>query len=390
MIYSLFILLLSSCLSAHVTALYLTWHADPTTTMTIHWHTLEHETTDTIYLQEPYGEWQALTGSHTPLHYLLVHTIHLQELHPDTEYLFRISEDPTIYRFRTAPDTLDKPLRFIIGGDADQTTKIFRKMNETIVKQDPLFCVIGGDIAYAVDAMPFQFSVTAFNRWLSFLSIWKEQMITPKGRVLPLILGIGNHDITKTTVDLFFTLFPFPEKRLYRTLDFSSYLTLFLLDTDHYSPIEGVQTDWLKTALSQRKHIPYRFAIYHEGAYPSYYPFHGIIPKKIRTFWCPLFDAYKISAAFENHNHTFKKTHPLTNGEIDPKGIIYFGDGCWGARPRKPNDLWYLAKKGRKNNVYLMELSEKKGLITALNLIGEPLDQTEISPLTEGELENAL
>ena len=379
MLRSLFILLaLTFRLNANVTALYLSWYADPATTMTICWHTPESDESDTIYLQNTDNQWHAIVGSHAPLRYLLVHTVRLAHLEPNTEYSFRVGANPTVYKCRTAPNDLTQPIQFIIGGDADHTTKLFRKMNETIVKKDPLFCVIGGDIAYAIKTTPFTFSSSAFNRWISFLSIWKEQMITKEGRIIPLLLGAGNHDIDKEDSELFFTLFPFPEKRLYRTIDFDQYLSLILLDTDHLDPIEGVQTDWLNQALLERKNRPYQLAIYHEAAYPSYYPYHGTIPKKIRTFWCPLFDKYKISAAFENHNHAFKRTHPMTNGEVDPQGIVYFGDGCWGASPRKTNDMWYLAKRARKNNVYFVRLTENEARIEAINLLGESLDSVSI------------
>lgn len=376
----IFFLFSGSCLFAQVTALYLTWEANPATTMTIHWHTPEHESSDTIYLQTDDNQWHTIIGSHVPLHYLQVHTVRLTKLKADTEYSFRIGQDPTIYKFRTVPEALKEPLRFIIGGDAYQNTKLFRKMNQTIMKQDPLFCVIGGDIAYAINGTPFQLENSPFNRWISFLSIWKEQMITPDGRVIPFILGAGNHDIAKDNHELFFTLFPFPEKRLYRAIDFGSYMSLILLDTNHLESIEGAQTQWLEQTLKNKEDFLYRFAIYHEGAYPACYSYQETTPKEIRTFWCPLFDKYKLTAAFENHNHAFKKTYPLKNGEIDSKGVIYFGDGCWGATPRKTHDMWYLEKRARKNCVFLIEIQEKQAKVEAIGITGKSLDTVTFKP----------
>lgn len=370
-------LVICSPLVANVTALYLTWYGDPTTTMTIHWHTPRYNNNDTIYLQDS-DSWQPIIGSHAPLNYLFVHTVHLSHLKPDYEYQFRIGETSKIYKFRTAPAR--PPIRFVIGGDADFSTKIFRQMNQTIVEKDPLFCVIGGDVAYAVNIGSFDFSFLAFHRWMSFLSIWKEQMITPNGRIIPLVLGIGNHDFTEKTAAIFFTLFPFPDKQLYRALDFTDYLSLILLDTEHIEPIMGKQTAWLASTLANRRDVPYRFAIYHEGAYPSYYPYDGIIPQKIRSSWCPLFDQYQLTAAFENHNHTFKRTHPLKNNAVDPKGVVYFGDGCWGAIPRKTNDMWYLEKRGKNNNVYLIDIKQSEAHIQAIDLFGDSLDSLKISP----------
>ena len=153
---------------------------------------------------------------------------------------------------------------------------------------------------------------------------------------------------------------------------------MILLDSDCFEPIEGEQTDWLQGALAEGGDFPYRFAVYHMAAYPSHYSFNGAIPKKIRAHWCPLFDQYQLHAAFEDHNHTFKKTFPLRNNQIDEQGTIYFGDGCWGALPRVTKTHWYLAKQGRENHVYLIDLDTKSAKIKAIDLQGKVIDYTEI------------
>lgn len=285
-----------------------------------------------------------------------------------------------LYRFQTAPRSLEPSIRFIIGGDAYRSGSLFRQMNETIQKQDPLFAVIGGDIAYAIHSGPFNLNSYALKRWFSFLADWKEQMKTAEGRLIPMLLVAGNHDISKNNQELFFKLFAFPEKHLYRSLDFGTYLSLLFLDTNHLDPIQGKQTDWLKTTLSQKGAFPYRMAVYHEGAYPSFYPYLSETPVQVRTHWCPLFDTYQLTAAFENHSHTYKKTYPLRNQQIDPKGVVYFGDGCWGTKPRNPQSMWYLEKTGQKNHVFLIQLSSTECQVQALDLQGHIFDTFSLSP----------
>lgn len=371
-------LLLSASLWAEVTAFYLSWYDDPTTTMTIQWISPHHEPEGELFL-EMQDQWESIPNSHHPVHSILVYEAHLKNLKPDTEYRFRIGKEGNVYKFRTAPASLERPLRFVIGGDAYSNKKLFRRMNQTIVKKDPLFTVIGGDIAYALDIRLFRLRSSAFRRWLSFLTEWKEQMVTSDGRVIPFVLVPGNHDIQPNKYELFFNFFAFPKKQLYRALDFNNYLSLILLDTGNFQPIEGRQTLWLKQALSSRTNTPYLFAIYHVAAYPSFYSYEAPSSRKIRQLWCPLFDQYRISAAFENHNHTFKRTYPIKNNKIDyDEGILYLGDGCWGASPRRTNDMWYLEKKARKNNVYLVELTPEKAHIEAIDLLGKPLDEVSL------------
>lgn len=365
-------------LSADLSALYLSWYGDPTSTMTIQWHSLPEEIGDTISLKSLDDGWHSVDGEHIEMDGILVHKVSLTNLDPGMEYSFRIGTDSKIYRFRTAPDQLNEPLRFVIGGDIYGSTKIFRRMCKTVVENDPLFAVLGGDIAYAINIHPFRSS--ALRRWVAFLRDWKDHMITPSGRIIPFLIVPGNHDIAPDNYELFFSLFAFPQKQLYRAVDFGSYLSLILLDTAHFQPIEGRQTLWLDKALSARTSIPYRFAVYHEAAYPSFKPYHGTIPKKIRTHWVPLFENYNLSAAFENHNHTYKKTYPIKDNQIDPDGIIYIGDGAWGVPSRKTNDLWYLAKRSRKNNVLLISLTEQEATIQAIDMLNAPFDTTIITP----------
>ena len=41
----------------------------------------------------------------------------------------------------------------------------------------------------------------------------------------------------------------------------------------------------------------------------------------------PLFDNYHLTAAFEHHDHAFKRTHLLRANQTDPGGTLYLGDG---------------------------------------------------------------
>lgn len=381
-------ILCSRFLAADALALYLSWYGDPATTMTIQWHTPHEKPNDVVEFQPLGKEWTKAQGSHLELGDRLIHTVELAQLTPDTEYSFRLGEDPAIYKFRTAPQTLDRPLRFCIGGDLYHTIDLFRKMCRVVTHKDPLFVVLGGDIAYAINRNPFRLRSTAKNQWFSFLQEWKEEMISPEGQVIPFLIVAGNHDISPEHADLFFDLFAFPERTLYRTVDFGNYLSLFLLDSEIFDPIEGKQTEWLAETLLSHTKAPFQFAIYHIGAYPSVYPYSGEIPQKIRKFWCPLFDQYDLPAAFEHHNHSFKRTFPIRNNKIHDRGVIYFGDGCWGALPRKTNSEWYLAKRGRMNNVYMVEITSKSAKIEAIGLQGEQIDSLEI-PAKLGKIQSS-
>jgi hypothetical protein len=177
---------------------------------------------------------------------------------------------------------------------------------------------------------------------------------------------------------MFYALFAFPEGSPYRAFDFGDYLSLICLDTGHSFPIDGPQRAWLEEALSSREGFSYKFAVYHVGAYPSVYPYNGRVPTLIRKEWVPLFDRYGVKLAFENHNHAYKRTYPLKGGKIDPDGVQYLGDGCWGVTPRKPKtteEYWYLAKAAQINCFWLVTLDQEGCHVKSIDREGKTIEE---------------
>lgn len=78
--------------------------------------------------------------------------------------------------------------------------------------------------------------------------------------------------------------------------------------------------------------IPHVFPVYHVPAFPSVRSFSNQTSAAIRRNWVPLFERFGIKVAFEHHDHAYKRTVPIREEAIDPeRGIVYFGDGAWGA-----------------------------------------------------------
>ena len=197
-------------------------------------------------------------------------------------------------------------------------------------------------------------------------------MVGKEGRLIPILPVFGNHDLKKINREvatpsrppLFFKLFAMPEPlKGYRALRFGDYLSLFLLDTGHYSLITGAQTEWLKKSLEENQSTAFRMAAYHVSAYPSVYSYKDAVPQRVRTYWVPLFEKYLVDTAFENHNHAYKRTFRIKEGCVDPSGVQYLGDGSWGVAPRPPKEgLWYIAKQAKVNSFWLVTMED--GLCT--------------------------
>jgi hypothetical protein len=363
-------------------ALFLTWQRDPTTTMTVQWIGSESDGVKRpVWFAKDGGQaWQQQKFSprRLPLSDHWIHRAELSSLEPDTEYKFRIGHDSAEQKFRTAPAKDTNTIQFVSGGDCGLGDHP-RQTNRLAAAQDPLFVLLGGDLAYENGQNPDQF--------VEFLENYSNDLRIG-GRLVPMVACIGNHDVDgkygqpRERGRFFYAMFDglFTDTG-YAALDFGQYMSLVLLDTNHTSPIDGAQTDWLAKALSERADCPNVFVANHVPAYPSHRAFEtdgdgvgtGI---ENRKHWVPLFERYNVDAVLEHHDHTYKRTHPLLDGRPNEKGVLYLGDGSWG-RIRKPTDMDkrpYLAVASESYHLSVHRIEGRQQFHVALSDAGRVVD----------------
>lgn len=408
--FSLFVLLAAACtlfVSAAwaadgntTTAVYLSWQRSPESTMTIRWITPLQQANDTIAFRKIGEEqWFSTTGAHIQLPQnepFLLHSVELTNLAPATAYQFVINSEGKPYKFRTMPADLYTPVRFVAGGDMyHDGIEYLHETNLQAAKTSPHFALVGGDIAYASNKKagflprwthPYMDHIFGqkFDRWHQWLVTWTEDMVTPDGYLIPMVVAIGNHDVngrfdqTPEQAPFFYTLFCFPGPTGYNVLDFGNYMSLIILDSGHSNPIGGQQASWLSETLCARKTVPHKFALYHVPAYPSVHGLSNEYGAAIRKHWVPSFEAYRLTAAFENHEHAYKRTHPLRGGEVSPHGVVYIGDGGWGVKkPRRPRHVDkkpYLAKTASARHFLLVDVHQEHQTVRAIDSDGNTVD----------------
>ena len=385
--------------------LFLTWQYDPTSTMTIDWHTNPDDEGLHMLCFKPVGadEWMEATAFRHfyPYSDRVINRTHLEGLEPDSEYSFRVGEFQRVYKFRTMPEKLTRPVRFAAGGDTDHIIGGNSwQMNKVVMQYDLDFITWGGDLAYADGGDPGR---DHLERWYGWFDVIKNTLIYDDGRVVPIVVGIGNHEMKRyvggnqwysfegsispfeptyewrsANAPYFFQLFAFPGHPGYGVLDFGDYMSLFILDTDHANKIEGIQTEWLEKELRERtrRKIPHIIPNYHVPAFPSHRSYEGRTQTAVRTFWVPLFEKYGVRVAYENHDHTYKRTHPIRNGELAEDGIVYIGDGSWGRGPRigSSKDEWYIKKFASVNSGMVVTLEGDTQRYVVLSKEGEVID----------------
>jgi acid phosphatase type 7 len=379
--------------TASIQSLYLTWdNEDTATTMSVRVLTLEKTKKPILHysttLQRSKGKYSFSAAAQqssipgTPLH---ITTFLLQKLSPDTNYYF-VYEDENHTAgeeqfFRTLPND-DSAIEFIQGGDMSASKAI-----ETIAKKsitdETMALLIGGDVAYANG------KTSNYKMWLKWFEIMNRSMRTPNGRLIPLIVSVGNHEVNgQATSDLykkspFYSHFFLQDESSYFKRRLGHHSMLYVLDSGHLTSHGGEQSKWLHKNMQMDTDIQHKFALYHVPLYPTFRDYDGSLSKSGRQHWLPLFDKNKLSMAFENHDHALKRTHLLHAGAIVKKeGTIYVGDGCWGVGPRPSEKRWYHTVAQSEQHVWRVQISTDSIHSEAIGSTGEILDRFELQNRT--------
>jgi len=380
-------------------AIFLTWDGNPTNTVSVDWHLDAGTDIETVEIRGPgISGWSARTGAkfQFPHSTRMVRRARITDLKPGATYELRVGAS-RVYTYRTMPARLTRPVRFATGGDTRADDASFGSVNRYVAKQDVDFVLLGGDLAYS-NGDPRQ--VRQEELW--FETAFKT-LVTPQGRLIPVIAAIGNHEvfsnrdtaqavrdmIEKTGVKqgdatYYRPLHAHARERQYSIIDVGDYLSLVLLNTGHTAAIPGAQTEWLRDALAARPTVTHIFPVYHVPGYPSVRAFSASNSTQVRENWSPLFERAGVRVAFENHDHAYKRTYPIRAGHKDSTGIVYLGDGAWGAGPReigrdnKAVPEWYLEKTASVNHGIIVTLDDASARFEVRDTIGTLVDRLRV------------
>jgi hypothetical protein len=367
---------------------YLTWQGDTSRTITVNYQTLDTAEASTVYFDTKprngrYSEYRrTAAGSSHQFPGLLdarkIHWVELSNLTPGQTYYF-IAGDPqhgftAERKFRTIPSG-SQNLRFVIGGDMNVNPDVPALLQQS-AKLSPAFGVVGGDIAYAGDAL------TNYAKWDAWLDHWETNMVTPAGYSIPMVLAIGNHEVrggtaaSPTNAQFYLRYFAQNGERTYYSRTFGKNLAMFLLDSGHLNRHDGDQAAWLDAELAAQHNAPTKFAVYHVPLYPTVRAFDGGGSVQGRQAWLPIFDKHHLTTAFEHHDHAFKRTQLLRENKLDPQGTLYLGDGCWGQPARKvdPQLRWYQVKAASLQHFWCVDVSRNRVEYRAINKEGKVFD----------------
>jgi hypothetical protein len=329
-------------------AWYVTYEDDPTTTLTVHWHTLQPIPAE--------GHYDAPTeGGKVLSSYTMPATLPAGGL-----------------RIAQISDT---------HGRVDNANHISR-----LAARGARLLVHSGDIATGDGG-----AATSPITWY----IWFDNLksaVDDQGRLIPFIPAIGNHDVwqggegiqwtngeighkpnfethERGDAEWFYSFFPaFPGLQGYGVLDFGNYMSLWTLDPGITTRWDDGQADWLRTTLAARANVPHKLATMHFSPWPTgrrmmvpYYRF-------TRETIGPIIQQGGIRLFFVGHEHVLSKTVPINHwGALDHQsaktpadprdGVVFIGSGpgnsLGGPRQgRNPATKWWIEDSRPSEIVY--------------------------------------
>ena len=288
---------------------------------------------------------------------LFYHHVHLKGLQADTNYYLVVESDGDFSRefyFTTAPKG-DESIKMIYAGDSragiEKAKEVSRQIAAMTEKDPQIRCLLhGGDFS----AKP---TVSGWIDWFSAYSL----TTSPSGRLLPIIPIIGNHD-TYNEDEIFDQAYDSPGGKL------KNYYTVFLtpqvglINLNSEISAEGDQKVFLKAELEklQMQKVRWQIASFHKPAYPAVK-----ITGSSKVSWVPLFEEYNINLVLESDGHCIKRTVPIKNDQKASlqDGIVYLGEGGYGAPQRDPQDRWYLgegAYASKGEHIMLLEFTNSE------------------------------
>jgi hypothetical protein len=289
---------------------------------------------DTQNLNENFSLKQEISSSNEAKG-LKSNFVRLKNLKPSTKYYFYIVDSEgksQVYHFSTVSNNSNTRLSFVAGGDSRDRREIRIKGNEIVAKLRPDAVLFNGDFT----------GIDIPQQWKDWFKDW-ESSISSDGRVSPLVVTRGNHEHTNKVMN---DLFDVPTNNICYSTTFGGDLLNIISLNSEISKICS-QKMFLRQTLRDHSHYHWQMPQYHRPIRA-----HVAAKKEMETEYknyVPLFEKYaNVRLCLENDSHTCKITWPIvaSKGEgssegfirNDEKGIIYAGEGCWGAPLRIADD----------------------------------------------------
>jgi hypothetical protein len=300
--------------------IHLSWEDDPSTTMTVMWHTFRKNTPSLIeYRQSGDEEWMMEVGmpqiesADGPIHKVTLH-----QLSPGKTYEYRLKGDyyghnwSDVAQFQTAPNEIEQFDVIYVAdtglvGRKDGLATGTKAVVDAIAELQPSLILAGGDYAYYN-------TDTRYGSLTRTIDAWFNQ-IMPVAKNAPMMPTYGNHEaLLQENYGPWLERFATPEGFEYRrnySFDVGSihFISIFAIyEEQGLNPevLEWIEADIeAAQAAGQTWIIPYmHVSPFAEGkSHPS--------NLALRAQLGPLFERFDIHVVLSSHDQAYERTYPL-------------------------------------------------------------------------------
>lgn len=278
--------------------------------------------------------------------------VRLINLDPNTSYYFVIKDSEGVserFWFQTTPKDNNAKLSIVAGGDSRTRREPRQKGFLVAGKLHPHAIVFDGDYT----------DIDTDEKWKWWM---EDYMLTYKSfdnRLIPLITTRGNHEDSNSDL---VNIFDCPsEKNVYNVTMGSDLVNFICLNTE--IGFGGAQKNFLEETLITHQNFYWQIPVYHRACRPHVnWKMKMRAVKLIYRKWIDLFEKHGVKLAIECDSHITKTTWPIVKckkkeGEDgfkrdDENGIVYTGEGCWGAPLRTPDRIRNWTRDADKVNSF--------------------------------------
>jgi len=306
----------------------------------------------------------------------------LTDLEPGTEYCYAVTVDGVTLadglKLRTAPESVDAPVTFMIIGDYGAGTADQLDVRDQIMAHaegvDVLYTT--GDNAYS-DGTWAEFQANVFD-------VYRELMTRVVVYPIP-----GNHDYKTDDAAPYLGNFFLPEdaikdedKERYYTADWGPIRFIALDDNDPMLEIrtdnDDDEIDWL-TGVLEENDRPWPIVAFHQPIYSEHESrdpsFLGL------AYYLPLIEEHEVPLVLQGHNHFYERYPPLRGGEVSSLaegGTVYLttGGGGRGLYGMKEPELREVGVEA--HHFILGEVQGCTMTLRAIGVDGEAFDETTL------------
>jgi hypothetical protein len=301
---------------------HLAWVGDPTTTVTVVWHTSETSTPSTVeYRKQGETLWQQTSGARrTSGTTGTLHEAKLTSLTPGTKYEYRVRADGgswgPFFTTRTAPTSGDVDFVYFADtgliGRTDGLATGTKQVIDEIAKLNPLLLLGGGDYAY------FD-TDKRYGTLNNTIDAWFNQM-QPATSLAPIMPVYGNHEILLSeSYEPWAARFPTPvgiggfDNRQNYSFDVGDVHFVAIMAVSDTAGLASSVLSWIDQDLQAAKNAGKRWLIpfFHVPGFGDGTNHRG--NSTLRGQLGPIFEKHGVKLAIASHDQAYERSYPLVN-----------------------------------------------------------------------------